>query len=98
MPNILSTSPSWARKYLNLKWRLVFELDFSNSNNVLKRAPHTFFTIYFSKNEQMLTEGELSMVEDSDRVRELQDRIGDLKAEVIQLPKLPKLPNFTIGY
>jgi hypothetical protein len=30
----------------------------------------------------MLTEGELSMVEDSDRVRELQDRIGDLKAEV----------------
>ena len=34
------------------------------------------------QNEQMLTEGELSMVEDSDRVRELQDRIGDLKAEV----------------
>lgn len=31
----------------------------------------------------MLTEGELSMVEDSDRVRELQDRIGDLKAEVL---------------
>lgn len=30
----------------------------------------------------MLTEGELSMVEDSDRVRELQDRIGELKAEV----------------
>lgn len=30
----------------------------------------------------MLTEGELSMVEDSDSVRELQDRIGELKAEV----------------
>lgn len=37
------------------------------------------------KNEQMLTEGELSMVEDSDRVRELQDRIGDLKAEVFEI-------------
>jgi len=30
----------------------------------------------------MLTEGELSMVEDSDSVRDLQDRIGELKAEV----------------
>lgn len=36
----------------------------------------------------MLTEGELSMVEDSDRVRELQDRIGDLKAEVLWNCKL----------
>ena len=35
------------------------------------------------KNEQLLTEGELSMVDkDSERVRELQDRVGDLKAEV----------------
>lgn len=30
----------------------------------------------------MLTEGELCMAEDSDRVRELQDRIAELKAEV----------------
>ena len=34
------------------------------------------------QNETMLTEGELSMVEDSDSVRDLQDRIGELKAEV----------------
>jgi len=33
----------------------------------------------------MVTEGELSLCEDSDRVRELQDRVGDLKAEVEHL-------------
>ena len=32
-----------------------------------------------------ITDGELSMMEDSDRIRELQDRIGDLKAEVEQI-------------
>lgn len=30
----------------------------------------------------MLTEGEISLCEDNDRLRELQDRIGELKAEV----------------
>ncbi|XP_043469152.1 ecotropic viral integration site 5 ortholog isoform X1 [Leptopilina heterotoma] len=38
------------------------------------------------KNEEMFTEGELrSSLEDCERVRELQDKIADLKAEVVRL-------------
>jgi len=34
------------------------------------------------KNEVNIAEGELSMVDDDERIRELQDRVGDLKAEI----------------
>nr|CAD7570155.1 unnamed protein product [Timema californicum] len=38
------------------------------------------------KNEEMVAEGELrSNLDDSDRVRELQDKVGDLKAEIMRL-------------
>lgn len=39
--------------------------------------------MFCSQNEEMYTEGELrSSLEDCERVRELQDKIADLKAEV----------------
>lgn len=38
------------------------------------------------KNEEMVTEGELrSNLDDSEKVRELQDKVADLKAEVMRL-------------
>lgn len=37
------------------------------------------------KNEVNIAEGELSMVDDNERIRELQDRVGDLKAEIEML-------------
>lgn len=82
--NILSTLPNWVRKYLNSKWRFVFDCLFRIPPAFQPNNVNSWISSIsgIPKNEQMLTEGELSMVEDSDRVRELQDRIGDLKAEV----------------
>lgn len=60
------------------------EMKVSWPQNVFHQQVDVENRCFFSKpqNEQMVTEGELSMVEDSDRVRELQDRIAELKAEV----------------
>lgn len=41
--------------------------------------------LFDSQNEVNIAEGELSMVDDNERIRELQDRVGDLKAEVLNV-------------
>lgn len=43
------------------------------------------FSLWLPQNSEMLAEGELrSNLDDSDRVRDLQDKVADLKAEVCE--------------
>lgn len=51
-------------------------------NNLIILSSQLIFAINF-KNSEMQAEGELrSNLDESDRVRELQDKVADLKAEV----------------
>ncbi|KAI5733998.1 hypothetical protein M8J77_001256 [Diaphorina citri] len=46
-----------------------------------------------TKNEEMVAEGELryNSLEDSDQVRELQDKVADMKAELLLSPTTPEV-------
>lgn len=45
----------------------------------------------FKQNSELLTEGELrSNIDESDKVRDLQDKVADLKAEVYKPSKVAK--------
>ena len=81
MPRTRSTSPNWLRKYPNWRWRYRF-LVVNQSSQLWTGLIWNCFFVFLLQNEVNIAEGELSMVEDSDRIRELVERVGDLKAEV----------------
>lgn len=84
--------------------QLVAELkqEISRLETKVRNHPHTLLFgcishqfIYLSrseKNSEMLAEGELrSNLDESDRVRDLQDKVADLKAEVWNTKRLSTL-------